>query len=193
MPWNRATRRDLSVARVGPDLALLPQSMTRSRSFALAVALLAPACIAEDKAPEDNVPADDGKADSHQRPTDHGDLAFNTAAVEDLTSAAGFHAWEFALSADAQINTFTTYAVRGQRKVDTVMYLYQEGERRWGSYIARNDDADGTVWSKLTEELGVGHYRVLVKGYTKDIRGRFELLPTCSGEGCAPDKARHGA
>ncbi len=160
--------------------------MTRSLSLALAVALLVPACIAEDKAPEDNVPTDDGKADSHQRPTDHGDLAFGTAVVENLTSGTGFHAWEFELSGDAQVNAFTTYAVRGQRKVDTVLYLYKEGPNGWGSYIARNDDDGDRVYSRVVRSLGAGHYRVLVKGYAASTRGKFAVEVDCAGTGCAP-------
>ncbi|MCE9578887.1 MAG: proprotein convertase P-domain-containing protein [Deltaproteobacteria bacterium] len=161
--------------------------MNRS-TFTLAAvavaALLSPACLADDKGPEDEVPAD-GKADSQQRPTDHGDLAFATPVIETLTSGARFHAWEFELSGDAQVDAFTTYAVRGQRKVDTVLYLYKQGPTGWGSYMARNDDDGDRVYSRLVRSLGAGRYRVLVKGYAASTRGKFGLQIDCTGAGCA--------
>ncbi|MDX2089335.1 MAG: proprotein convertase P-domain-containing protein [Kofleriaceae bacterium] len=128
----------------------------------------------------------DGKDDSQRRPTDHGDLAFATSAIETLSDTAKFHAWQFELSGDAEIDASTTYAVLGQRRVDTVLYLYKEGPGGWGPYISRNDDDGASVYSRVKRTLGAGRYRVLVKGFASTTRGRFAVKVDCDGAGCAP-------
>jgi len=154
-------------------------------TLALVCSLL-PACL-DDKGAEDDVPTHgDGKDDSQRRPTDHGDLEFATPAIETLSDTAMFHAWQFELSGDAEIDASTTYAVLGQRRVDTVLYLYKEGPTGWGPYIARNDDDGSRVYSRVKRELGAGRYRVLVKGFKSTIRGRFAVEVDCEGAGCAP-------
>jgi len=168
-------------------LVLAPSAGVTSTFATLAFAcLLLPAC-AVDKGDEEDVPTDgDGKEDSHRRPTDHGELPFATPAIEMITDDARFHAWQFELSGDAAIDAFTTYGVRGQRKVDTVLYLYKEGANGWGPYIARNDDDGNRVYSRIERALGAGRYRVLVKGFAATTRGRFAVQVNCEGAGCAP-------
>jgi len=160
-------------------------------SALLALALAFSACVsAEDKGEEEEL-LDDSKADSHQRPTDHGPIAFGTPETSALTVDERFHSWTFNLSATANIELVTSYAVLGQRRTDTVLYLYKETPESptgWGPYIARNDDHGNTTYSKITRELGAGRYRALVKGHKADTRGKFKLTVDCEGDGClAPE------
>jgi hypothetical protein len=110
------------------------------------LALLVVGCVA-DKGPEEDLP-EDGKADTQRKPTDHGGIAFGTPGFSELTASARYHAWTFELSGDANVELTTSYAVRGQRRTDTVLYLYKEGASGWGSYIARNDDYGSTTYSR---------------------------------------------
>jgi hypothetical protein len=146
----------------------------------LAVALVG--CVA-DKGLESDLP-EDGKADTQRKPTDHGLIAFGTPAVSALTADARYHAWTFELSAGAHVELTTSYAVLGQRRTDTVLYLYKHGATGWGSYIARNDDYASTTYSQLVRELGAGSYRALVKGYSETTYGKFKLTAMCNGAGC---------
>jgi hypothetical protein len=154
--------------------------MHRLFTFGIAVALVG--CLA-DKGPESELP-EDGKADSQRKPTDHGIIAFGTPAVSALTAEARYHAWTFELSADAHVDLTTSYAVLGQRRTDTVLYLYKEGATGWGSYIARNDDYGSTTYSQLKRDLGAGRYRALVKGHQDTTYGKFKLTAMCVGAGC---------
>lgn len=148
--------------------------------------LLSTACLASDgKGGEDELPADDGKDDSQRTPTDHGPIGFGQSLAEELTAAHRYHAWTFELSGDATVSIETSYAVRGQRRTDTVLYLYREGPTGWGSYIARNDDHDGNVYSEIVKTLGAGRYRILVKGYLTTTRGKFKVTVDCDGSGCS--------
>lgn len=145
---------------------------------------LAFGCL-DEKGPEEEL-LDEGKADSQRKPTDHGVIAFDAPQISALTTAERYHAWEFELSGSASVTMTTSYAVLGQRKTDTVLYLYKEGATGWGSYVARNDDYDGKVYSRLIRELGAGRYRVLVKGHSATTLGKFKVTVGCSGAGCAP-------
>lgn len=157
--------------------------------FPIVFVLGACATDVDTKGPSEDEDAPDfsGKSDSFAKPLDHGFLIFGIQESTALTDDQKFHAWEFELSGPARVELSTTYAVRGQRKTDTVLYLYKakpDGSG-WGSYIARNDDASATtVYSKLAKSLDVGHYRVLVKGFAADTRGKFAVGGTCSGDGC---------
>jgi hypothetical protein len=124
--------------------------------------------------------------DSQQKPTDHGDLAFDSPVADTLTAAHGYHAWELTVSGPATLTVATSAPTPDGAQVDTVVYLYREGASGWGRYIGRNDDAPGTLWSRLTKSLGEGHYRVLVKGYRADDLGPFALTVGCAGDGCQP-------
>ncbi|UJR86737.1 DVUA0089 family protein [Sandaracinus amylolyticus] len=154
--------------------------MTRSiRLLALVPALLACQAAPVDKGAEEDAPLD-GAADSFRNPIDHSALALGGSVSAEITRDESFHAWTFELTAPASIALRT----EGAREVDTMLYLYREGARGWGSYIARNDDAGGTLWSALSRDLVAGRYRVIVKGYDRRVRGAFTLASECSGEGC---------
>ncbi|MFN0248820.1 MAG: hypothetical protein ACKV2T_18165 [Kofleriaceae bacterium] len=151
----------------------------------LAVVLAVAGCLgsSDDKGTEEPLP-DESAADSFRSPTEQGGIEFGVPAIARLTAAERYHAWTFELSGSARVDMTTSYAVLGQHRVDTVLYLYKEGTTGWGSYVARNDDYGSTVYSQLVRELGAGRYRVLVKGYAATTRGRFKLTTNCTGEGC---------
>lgn len=157
-------------------------------TVALALAAL-PACV-DDKGEEEEAPSEDGKDDSFQRPTEHGVIPFGGAATSELTAQERHHTWTFALTGAARVDMTTSYAVLGQRRTDTVLYLYRKtATGTWGPYIARNDDYGTTTYSQLVRDLGAGEYRVLVKGYLASTRGKFKLSVGCQGEDCGPAPA----
>lgn len=157
-------------------------------SYRLITALLAGtslfACM-DDRGPEEEAPPDGSKDDSFRKPTEHGIIEFGQAQASVLTEAERYHAWYFELSDTAKVELTTSYALLGQRRTDTVLYLYREGDSGWGSYIARNDDYGSTTYSKLTRELIPGRYRALVKGHLESTVGKFKLTASCDGPGCA--------
>lgn len=166
-------------------------SRTRSSSILAAVAATVLATVgagcfedAADKGPEDEVPVD-GKLDSFQRPTDHGALALGATADSSLTATAKHHTWTFSLTGNAQVHLYTHPPLTSRAMVDTVLYLYQRGPSGWGSYLARNDDDGGNVFSSILRDLGPGDYRLLVKGYGATARGRFAITADCEGAGCS--------
>ncbi|MEZ4403567.1 MAG: DVUA0089 family protein [Kofleriaceae bacterium] len=158
----------------------------RFLSLAILAAVATAACVDQDVKGDESALLDDAKADSFRRPTDHGPIEFGVPVVAGITATESHHTWTFELAGDAVVDMTTTYAVRGQRKTDTVLYLYKEGPTGWGSYIARNDDYGGTVYSQIIRPLGAGRYRVLVKGYSVSAVGKFQLTVGCTGAGCAP-------
>ncbi len=163
----------------------------RARPLAVVLGLglfvtAAPACVSEDKDPEEEAPPDGSKDDSFAKPIDHGTIAFGVPAASALTAAEHFHAWTFELTGDAKVDLATSYAVLGQRKTDTVLYLYKESAAGWGSYLFRNDDVGSSVYSKLSRTFGAGRYRALVKGHLAATTGKFKLTVGCTGDGCAP-------
>lgn len=145
------------------------------------------ACLDEGKADEEETEfLDESKADSQVKPTDHGMILFGTPETAAIEGTTRFHAWTFALSGDAKVDMTTSYAVLGQRRTDTVLYLYkQKPDGKWGSYIARNDDYGSTTYSQLKRDLGAGTYRVLVKGHLAATTGKFKVTVNCAGAGCA--------
>ncbi len=160
----------------------------RTLSAVACALLVLPACVESelDKGDEEDVPAD-GKLDSFARPTAHGEIPFAMPAEGVLSATARYHTWTFALSADAAIHAFTGPSLTSRYNVDTVLYLYkQRADGTWGSYVARNDDAQGSVFSSLQRNLGAGTYRILVKGYTASTYGQFAATVGCTGAGCAP-------
>ena len=134
---------------------------------------------------EEDDPFDDyeEKEDSFFNPTQHGTLVFGLPTSAEIDDDHLFHAWDFTLVALAQVDL---QVILVTPNLDTVMYLYRKDPEsgNWGRYIARNDDAEGTVASRLTETLEAGDYRVLVKGFKRTLRGRFQLQAECSGAGC---------
>jgi hypothetical protein len=145
----------------------------------------------EGKAPEeelDGLDLDDAKADSFAKPTDHGVIPFDTKTDAVLSATERYSSWTFTLSGDASLDIKTAYTVLGQRKTDTVLYLYKKtATGTWGSYLFRNDDASSsTVYSRLTKSLGAGDYRIIVKGALASTTGKFSVTAGCTGDGCAP-------
>jgi len=127
--------------------------------------------------------AANGKADTWRAPTEHGDLNFSLESRAALTDTTLFHAWEFELSGSADVSVSTTSS---DRNLDTVLYMYRLDPEsgNWGRYIARNDDHEGSVFSRLDESLETGRYRVMVKGFKEFLRGRFAVVSSCDGRGC---------
>lgn len=155
--------------------------------YLLASVLFLTACADQGKGPEEDAPSADGKADSFAKPTDHGALAFGTAAKASLAGAAEYHTWEFSLAGAASVHAFTS-RIPHARTLDTVLYLYKkQASGTWGPYLARNDDAASTtVLSALTRSLDAGDYRILVKGHDATVAGPFGVEVDCTGAGCAP-------
>jgi hypothetical protein len=188
---NRDAPRDDSFATPGLRFAEVATIM-RAVSKYLLLGVFAFGCVAEDGKGEEEELLDDSKADSQRSPTDHGFIGFAAPELAELTQAERFHAWEFDLTGDASLEMTTSYAVRGQRRVDTVLYLYKEkpdSSTGWGSYIARNDDYGNAHYSQIVRELGAGRYRVLVKGFAATTKGKFKITVNCTGAGCAPAPA----
>lgn len=143
------------------------------------------ACVGSEasiKSGEEEEAPVDGAFDSFRNPTDLGELRLGESTRGELTRDARYLAWTFELNGDAEVSLSTGDAGAGE--VDTVAYLYREGERGWGRYIARNDDADGSLFSRITRSLGAGRYRILVKGYSTRTVGAFALASICEGPGC---------
>lgn len=158
-------------------------------SFAIVLgataALCTAACTDDGKGPEEELPLDGSKDDSFRKPTPHGFLELGQSATSALSDTERYHTWVFELSDSATVDIATSYALLGQRRTDTVLYLYREDWSGWGSYIARNDDYGSTTYSKLHRELEPGRYRVLVKGHAEATRGKFKVSASCNGPGCA--------
>jgi hypothetical protein len=163
------------------------RSIPFARGTALLLALSAAmgGCAMDDeKGPEEELPLE-GKDDSFRRPTNHGLIEFGIGATSVLTTDERFHTWVFELTDTAKVDIVTSYALLGQRRTDTVLYLYREGYAGWGSYIARNDDYGSTTYSRLQRDLEPGRYRLLVKGHSETTRGKFKVTTKCDGPGCA--------
>ena len=151
------------------------------------LALCLVGCTGDGKPGEEELDLlEDGKDDSFKHPTDHGAIEFGVSSATALTATERHHAWTFELSGDAKVDMTTSYALLGQRRTDTVLYLYREGATGWGPYLYRNDDYGNTIYSQLIKNLTAGRYRVLVKGYQAETRGKFKLTVNCDGVGCAP-------
>jgi hypothetical protein len=149
------------------------------------VLLMVAACVDSSKGPEEALP-EDGQADSARSPTDHGSIALGTTETSDLTTDARYHQWTFVLGGSAEIHAYTSRTPH-DASVDTVLYLYKQSSTgSWGSYIARNDDDGTSLWSSIDKELGIGEYRVLVKGYSTSTLGSFDVTVDCTGAGCTP-------
>jgi hypothetical protein len=155
------------------------------------VLLLSSACLGDDPKGEEEELLDDTKADSQISPTQHGAIEFGTPGHAALTGSERYHAWTFELSGNAKVDMTTSYSVLGQRRTDTVLYLYKfkESTTSWGPYVARNDDYGTTIYSQLKRDLTAGRYRIIVKGHVASTLGKFKVSVGCSGEGCAPVNA----
>lgn len=139
-------------------------------------------CVA-DKGDEENPLGGDGKADSFYKPTEHGELVFGAPNRAEITEAEKFHAWTFTLTGDAKVSIKTDVS----KNLDTVMYLYRRdagSTGSFGSYVAKNDDHDGEIWSQIDLEGKAGEYRVLVKAFKSGQLGTFSVVGSCDGAGC---------
>lgn len=158
------------------------------------------ACATADEAPADKTEETDapidGKLDGSnivdQGPVtwEPGDSEDSYTAGEDASFTSRRHAvaWTFSLSDTATVSLSTTRARVNDPAIDTVMYLYEQGATgAWGRYIERNDDISSrNFFSALNDlDLGVGTYRVVVKGYSRSEVGAFSLSGICDGPGCA--------
>lgn len=145
-------------------------------------------CLGDEPKGDEEELLDDSKADSQLRPTDHGPIPFGAPGHAALTGNERYHAWTFDLSGDAQVDVTTSYSVLGQRRTDTVLYLYKfrDSTQSWGPYVARNDDYGSTIYSKLERDLTAGRYRVIVKGHLASTLGKFKVTTGCEGDGCLP-------
>lgn len=124
----------------------------------------------------------DSKADSWRAPTEHGAFLPNTQATGRFADGSLFHAWTFELTDAAKVSLAVSSS---DKNLDTVAYLYKQGDSgRWGRYIAKNDDSNGTVFSTIEEGLEAGNYRLMVKGFKRALRGSFVVDYGCDGAGC---------
>ena len=135
-------------------------------------------------ASQDEPVLDDGPFDSARAPTDLGTLTFGRAERSELTASQRYLAWDFTLSDGAAVTLRTDVAMSGGAEVDTVLALYRQGPRGYGSAIASNDDGMGTLFSSLSRTLTAGNYRAVVRGYSTATRGAFSLTADCTGAGC---------
>ena len=112
------------------------------------------------------------KDDSFRRPTEKGTVEFEVQTSAELTSTEQYLTWTFEIHAQSLLSVATGPI---DSTTDTVVYLYhrQNSSERWGRYIAKNDDADGSVTSRITGLFEAGQYRVLVKGHDDSVRGPF--------------------
>jgi hypothetical protein len=165
-------------------------SLSASRFLALgAAAVLAAGCLeAADSSDLDLATSELAATsrDSHQRPTDHGPLAKLPARKElELTDEQRFHAWQFDISADAELTIGTGPWRTDRRMVDTWVYLYKLGPNgTWGSYLERRPDSRNPTRTQIVRTVDAGTYRVLVRGRADDTRGRVALTIGCTGAGC---------
>jgi hypothetical protein len=153
----------------------------------IALVVGASACGTTDKGEEVDAPVD-GKADAFEGAIDHREILAGAVESARLTTAERRHLWTFTIDDDAHVELATRPAGAGQDEVDTVLYLYRQGrDGTWGRYLARNDDAGAeTLWSRVERDVTAGTFRVLVKGYDDDARGRFTLAFVCTGPACEP-------
>lgn len=123
------------------------------------------------------------EGDSLEKPTEHGAAAFGERVTARIAGKHRHHAWTFELAGDAVVSLRTSEEAGDEP--DTVLYLYEETDGRWGEHIARNDDESDESWySRLDEPLAAGRYRVVVEGLARRDTGAFGLDITCAGAGC---------
>jgi hypothetical protein len=152
------------------------------------LAIVASGCaMAPSKGPESDALLD-GKADAVNGVLEH------TSPIQEiheigvsLTEEVRGHAFNFTLGMDEHVSIHTAL-FSGDRgpEIDTVLYLFRKNDDGWGHYIRRNDDdasRDGTVWSRIEEDLGPGEYRILAKAYD-DAVGMFAVNMNCADGFC---------
>ena len=139
-------------------------------------------CTDAEKGPEDDE-FFDGKSDSYYRPSDMGPIQFGDTITSEIVDDSRYQAWTFTLSGESDVVLETK---RANKTVDTVVYLYKKKSSGWGRYIAKNDDKWKTTGlSKLKKTLASGEYRLIVKFYKREQRGKYKLSAKCEGDGCS--------
>jgi hypothetical protein len=160
--------------------------MTRSARhvpLALVLALLAASCAAPPADQDD--PFADGKADWVG-------LVNHDSAIQEIgeigtsfTATKRAHAWTFTLGMTEQVSMWTAlFSGSTGKVVDTVIYLYRKDGSAWGHYINKNDNSNGTKWSRLEVTLPPGEYRVIVAARTESTQGEFAINLRCADGFC---------
>ncbi|MEM6790095.1 MAG: hypothetical protein AAF715_21425 [Myxococcota bacterium] len=121
--------------------------------------------------------------DSFFVPTMNGSLDFFAPQSATFSSTSRFHAWTFELSGEGEVDLRTGDLATN---VDTIIYLYEADEagNKVGHFLAKNDDHDGALASRIRRSLPAGRYLLQVKAHKTQIRGRFEVEASCDGAGC---------
>jgi hypothetical protein len=125
--------------------------------------------------------------------SDHGLVALGSTMESELSRASSVHRWQFTLSgrADVALRTEASVASQpGDREVDTVLVLQRIEDGGARSWLAQNDDAPGTRYSRIERGLPGGRYELEVHGFTPRVRGRFAVVTGCTGEGCPRPEPR---
>jgi hypothetical protein len=134
---------------------------------------------------EESPDPDNNKSDSWNSPSFHGSLVFGEPNLAEFEGTKFYHAWNFILSGPASVSIWIASSVDN---FDTVMYLYGRdmGTEEWGHYLQKNDDVEGNAWSRIDAILDAKEYRIVVKGFSSrnNLLGQFNVVATCSGEGC---------
>ena len=139
----------------------------------------------DEKGSEEQALSEDGKSDSFFKPTEHGDITFGLPSEGVVKEGEIFHAFNFKLSEEAEVTLKTEVS----QNLDTVMYLYRRDTPTdtWGSFIEKNDDHAGNIWSQIKFDGVAAEYRVIVKPFKKALRGTFSLNASCIGAGCVSE------
>lgn len=126
---------------------------------------------------------DEDLKDSFNKPTMHGELLFGSPNQAEFTDEARFHAWTFTLNDKASVELTTKLITQN---LDSEIYLYKrvEGSTAWGESIAKNDDTQDTLASRIKRKLDAGEYMLKVKAKKELLRGHFGVEGMCSGKGC---------
>ena len=122
-----------------------------------------------------------GKTDSASSATLNGVLAWSTQDVAFADHTLVYYTFELSGAADISLETSSAGTA-----LDTVLYLYQPSDDRWGAYIAKDDDSGAGKFSLLTKRLDAGSYRALVKRKTRVGTPHTTLTASCTGAGCTP-------
>jgi hypothetical protein len=159
----------------------------RGLSIAIVVAGTAGCAVATEKGPEADALVD-GKSDGATgiREHDHG-LQDQEEIGVTLTREWRGHAFPFTLGTRERVAIHTAlFSGDDGDEIDTVLYLFRRGRDGWGHYIRRNDDdptRQGTMWSRIEEDLEPGEYRILAKAYDDEV-GSFAVNLACADGVC---------
>lgn len=157
----------------------------RNASLCALVLATAAACTPAAGGEDDPLPdeLDDGKADSLTQPTRHGAYFFDTRVTATLGGSARNHAWEFAVTGDAEVH-FEGFGRDHLTASDAALYLYRKtGTSTWRRVAVDDGGAGDPV---IDATLGKGTYRAILRGRVRSTQSGAALWGTCSGAGCTP-------